>query len=101
MEFKNSIIEILDTLNTLKDEVGSVEDTQLTSYLVEIKSLEKILTMIDNFNELLQIESFDNEQSKMLIQNNSYRFENIKTGYYENKKNKYSELDNLIIEVLE
>ncbi|EQC78829.1 hypothetical protein HSIEG1_15 [Enterococcus sp. HSIEG1] len=90
MEFKNSIIEILDTLNTLKDEVGSVEDTQLTSYLVEIKSLEKILTMIDNFNELLQIESFDNEQSKMLIQNliqnNSYRFENIKTGYYENKK---------------
>lgn len=104
MEFKKLIIEILDTLNILENEIESIEDGQLINHLAEMNSLTNISTITDSFNELLKIESFGNEQSEMLIQNlvqnNYYRFENIKTNYYENSKSKYEELNSLIFEAL-
>lgn len=104
MEFKKLIIEILDTLNILKNEIENIEDGQLINHLVEMNSLTNISTITDSFNELLKIESFGNEQSEMLIQNlvqdNYYRFENIKINYSENSKSKYEELNSLIFEAL-
>lgn len=104
MEFKKLIIEILDTLNILKNEIENIEDGQLINHLVEMNSLTNISTITDSFNELLKLESFGNEQSEMLIQNlvqnNYYRFENIKINYYENSKSKYEELNSLIFEAL-
>jgi ABC-type cobalamin/Fe3+-siderophores transport system ATPase subunit len=69
-----------------------------------VNSLTNISKITASFNELLQIESFSNEQSEMLIQNliqnNYYRLENIKTNYYENSISKYMDLSNLINETM-
>lgn len=104
MEFKKLIIGILGTLNNLKNEIESIEDAQLINHLVEVNSLTNISKITASFNELLQIESFSNEQSEMLIQNliqnNYYRLENIKTNYYENSISKYMDLTNLINETM-
>jgi ABC-type cobalamin/Fe3+-siderophores transport system ATPase subunit len=104
MEFKKLIIGILGTLNNLKNEIESIEDAQLINHLVEVNSLTNISKITASFNELLQIESFSNEQSEMLIQNliqnNYYRLENIKTNYYENSISKYMDLSNLINETM-
>jgi ABC-type cobalamin/Fe3+-siderophores transport system ATPase subunit len=88
----------------LKNEIESIEDAQLINHLVEVNSLTNISKITASFNELLQIESFSNEQSEMLIQNliqnNYYRLENIKTNYYENSISKYMDLSNLINETM-